>query len=227
MRRFSLLATALLLFQALANPARAQETGSILVTAAVGLYAPMSDLVNVEGIQLAPDQTATLSFGQEPSPALAVRIGRYFTPKLALEVELVYANTLTTVSAPVRSGGRPPLEQTLNSRVLEGSVTAVYEVFRPPFTPLGVFVLGGVGLVNRSGDFYDEGGVFFSSLDSQTTPALVVGTGFRYGIGQRFGIRFDVRDYISMYSLDLPGQELDSSLQNDLLLSTGLEVLVN
>ena len=71
--------------------------------------------------------------------------------------------------------------------------------------------------------FFDDGGGFLGELDSGIDPALVVGGGFRYGLSPMIGLRLDVRDYISSYGLSLEGQELDSQLQNDILISGGVE----
>jgi hypothetical protein len=84
------------------------------------------------------------------------------------------------------------------------------------------YVSGGIGIVSRSGDF-------FEGADDTSDIAGVVGVGLRYGLGPGWRIRFDVRDYISSFVNKELDELLDtgSKLQNDIMLTAGVEFFFN
>ncbi|MGD8700512.1 MAG: hypothetical protein PVJ43_14545, partial [Gemmatimonadales bacterium] len=92
----------------------------------------------------------------------------------------------------------------------------------PPLDPVAFYVSGGIGIVSRSGDF-------FEGADDTSDIAGVVGVGLRYGLGPGWRIRFDVRDYISSFVNKELDELLDtgSKLQNDIMLTAGVEFFFN
>lgn len=214
----------LLLSLGLATPAASQQTPTYTVTPLIGFYIPTSDLVSNQTLEqpATGQQLTAATFGQDAAVALGFRVARNLTPELALEIEFLYSSSDIELSG-VRPG-IDPVRRTSNARVIAWSAAAVFEIFRAPFTPLGIYLTGGLGLMDRGGDFFDDGGRFFGSLESGTDIGLTLGTGFRYGLSPRLSIRVDIRDYISSYSQSLAEQDIDSELQNDLWITGGLEL---
>ncbi len=207
---------------AAAHPGIARSQSTYIVGPWAGSYLPTTDLLSGQNLEQ-PESglPATISFGQEAGFAWGIRGGRTLTSRLALEGEFFYSRSNVALT-----GVRPGIDQISSTRdasVAALSANVLFEIFRAPFTPFAIHVLGGVGVVSRSGQFFDDGGGFLGELDSGIDPALVVGGGFRYGLSPMIGLRLDVRDYISSYGLSLEGQELDSQLQNDILISGGVE----
>ena len=213
---------------ALATPASAQEEGPVYtITPAIGFYIPTADLVSNQNVEHPlTGQQATVSFGQKAALVFGLRGSRTLSPKVALEVELQYTSSSIEVTG-FRTGIGPIEPTTYDARVITLGVDALWEIFRSPFTPLAAHLLGGLALTNRGGDFFDQGGGFSEQLSGGMDIGLIVGAGLRYGLSPRFGLRLEIRDYISSYRQSLEGQELDAQLQNDLFVTLGLDVIVS
>ena len=207
-----------------ASPAFCQEGGVLTLTPYLGVYLPAADLVRD---QIVPDpgplEPETFAMSQETGLALGLRASRTLSESLWLELELQYAVSAIQATATRREPFPEP-KRTLDARVITLGANVLWEVFRAPFTPFAIHLLGGVGLVNRGGEFFDEGGGFFESLDGGTDVSLILGTGVRYGLSPRLGLRFDIRDYLHSYTQSLPDGQFESETQNDLWITGGLEV---
>ncbi len=220
--------TALLLVLAAAGPALAQEQTTYAVTPFIGLYLPTADLVDNQTVPeaglLDPE---TLSQSQEAALAFGLRASRSLSSRLWLELEFQYAASAIQRTA-TRREPLPEPTITLDARVFTLGANVLLEVFRAPFTPLAVHVLGGLALVSRGGEFFDESGdldgELFDGLEGGTDIALIVGSGLRYGLSPRLGLRIDVRDYVSYYAQSLRGADFDSELQNELWVTGGIEL---
>ena len=208
----------------IANPASGQETPTYTIVPWAGVFLPTSDLASEQNIeQPVSGLPATVTLSQQTGPAFGLRGSRSLTARLAVELEAFLSLSEIELTG-VRPGIGPLTEPSRDAYVLVIGADIMYEIFRAPFTPFAVHVLGGAGVVIRGGDFFDEEGGFFSGMiDGGTSIAGVAGAGFRYGLSSRFGLRLDVRDYISSYSQTIDGQDLDSELQNDVVISGGLE----
>jgi hypothetical protein len=188
------------------------------------VYLPTADLVSN---QLVPDpgplQPETITMGQETSVALGLRASRTLSSKVWVEAELLFApSTITIVGTRQEPADRPT--QTKDARVIAFGANILYELFRAPFTPFAIHALGGLALVNRGGEFFDEGGGLFPAIEGGTDVAAILGLGARYGFSPKLGLRLDIRDYISSYAQKMPGGTLDSELQNDIWITLGLEI---
>lgn len=214
-----------LLLLGLVRPALAQEEGPVYtLTPSIGFYLPTADLVSGQNVeQPLTGQQATVSFGQVAGLALGIKASRSLSAKLALEIELQYTASQIELTG-FRTGIGPLEPQKFDARIITVAADALLEIFRSPFTPFAAHLLGGLAVVNRGGDFYDEGGGFFDELDGGTDIAALIGAGFRYGLSPRFGLRLEVRDYISSYTQSVSGRDLDAELQNDLFVTLGLDV---
>jgi hypothetical protein len=226
--RANVRSTALLLVIAAAGPALAQEQTTYAVTPFIGLYLPTADLV---GNQTVPEagllDPETMSMSQETALAFGLRASRSLSSKLWVELEFQYAASAIQRTA-TRREPLPEPTITLDARVFTLGANVLWEVFRAPFTPFAFHLLGGLALVSRGGEFFDEsadlGGELFEGLDGGTDIALIVGGGLRYGLSPHLGVRIDVRDYASFYAQPLGGADFESELQNDLWVTGGIEL---
>jgi len=215
---------ALLLTLAWAGPAAAQEETITSVTPLLGFYIPMNDLVESQAVpNPGPIDPETITITQEGGLVWGLRGSRTLSASVWLEVEIQYATSDVKITA-TRREPLPEPTMTGNGRVLTLAGNVLWEFYRAPFTPFGIHLLGGLALVNRGGEFFDEGGFFFDELDGGTSVAAIVGLGFRYGFSRRLGVRVDARDYISSYKQSLAGGDLDAELQNDIWITGGLEI---
>lgn len=223
--RTTLISAALLVLLAWPGSSAAQDEKLTTITPFLGFYLPTSDLVNNQPVpNPGPIDPDRVTITQQGGIAFGLRASRTLSGGLWLEAEVQYAISDVKIVATRRE----PLPQdtwTGGGRVLTLGANIHYEIYRAPFTPFGIHLIGGLAVVNRGGEFFDEGGFFFDgSLDGGTTIGAIAGLGARYGFTGRFGIRLDVRDYISSYSQSVPGGDFDAVLQNDLWISGGIEI---
>jgi hypothetical protein len=222
--RTTLLSVALLLV-AWPSSSAAQDEKLTTITPFAGFYLPTSDLVNNQAVlNPGPIDPDGVSITQQSGFAFGVRVSRTLTGSVWLEGEVQYAISDVKIVASRREP-LPEPEWTGGARVLTLGANVLWEIYRAPFTPFGIHLMGGLAAVNRGGEFFDEGGFFFSEkLDGGTTVAAIAGIGARYGFSGRFGIRLDVRDYISSYSQSVPGGDFEAELQNDIWITGGVEI---
>jgi hypothetical protein len=224
--RTTLISAAVFLLLAWPGSSAAQDEKLTSITPFVGFYLPTSDLANDrDPPKLDPLDLDAVIMAQQSGFAFGVRISRTLSGSLWLEAEVQYAISDVKISAERREPVPEP-EWTGGGRVLTLGANVLWEVYRAPFTPFGIHLVGGLAAVNRGGEFFDEGGrrYFDEELDGGTTVAAIAGIGFRYGFSGRFGVRVDVRDYISSYSQSVPGGDLDAELQNDIWITGGIEI---
>jgi hypothetical protein len=215
---------AFLLILAGAGPATAQDETMYTVTPFVGIFLPAADLVSDQVVpNPGPLDPERISMGHQAGLVLGVRGSISLGSRTWLEIEFQYASSDVKITA-TRREPLPEPTKTGGAHVLTLGADVFWELFRAPFTPFAIHLLGGLASVNRGGEFFDQGGRFFSALDGGTSVAAILGLGFRYGFSPRLGIRVDVRDYISSYTQSLPGGKLDSQLQNDIWITGGLEL---
>lgn len=189
----------------------AQSQLQVTVGGFGGAVLPASDLVDV----LIPEVGA-FSFGHKTGWNAGGRLAVWPTARFGIELEGAYVGSNVDVK-----GVLPPefvQDTTVSANMFMGSLNVMWAVIAPPLDPVAFYVSGGVGIVSRSGDF-------FEGSDDTSDIAGVVGVGLRYGLGPGWRIRFDMRDYISSFV----NQELDdllgtgSKLQNDIMLTAGVE----
>ncbi len=222
--RTTLISAVLLLVLAWAGPAAAQDEKYTTLTPFAGFYLPTSDLANNQAVpNPGPIDPETITITQKSGFAWGVRGSRTLSSSVWLEVEFQYATSDVEITG-TRREPLPEPTMTGGGRVLTLGANLLWEFYRAPFTPFGIHLLGGLAVVNRGGEFFDEGGFFFEQLDGGMNVAAIAGLGFRYGFSQRLGVRVDVRDYISRYTQSVPGGDLDAELQNDIWITGGLEI---
>ncbi len=180
-----------------------------------GAAIPTADLVDV----LFP-QVGAFSLGHKAGFTAGGRVAVWPTSRFGIEAEGAYVGSDVEVFGAARDTVGLT---TRGASFFVGSLNAVYAVLAPPLEPVALYLSGGVGLISRGGDF-------FTGFDDTSDIAGVVGIGLRYGVGPGWRLRLDVKDYISSFkneALDLlleAAGGTDSQLQNDLILSAGVEV---
>src|SRR5918995_7545508 len=132
--------------------ARAMACGSILLglqvssveaqglsfTPNIGVYIPTTELVKAASGE---------EFKQEMSITLGGRLGVALSKRLGLEFTGAYAPSDLKVTASGLS------DQSADANVFTGSGRVSYQLI-PLTSPVAFVVTGGVGVVNRSGEFY-------------------------------------------------------------------------
>jgi hypothetical protein len=223
--RTILISAALLALLAWPGSSAAQDERLTTITPFAGFYLASSDLVNNQAVpNPGPIDPDAISITQQSGFAFGLRVSRTLTGSVWLEGEVQYAISDVKIAASRREP-LPEPEWTGAGRVLTLGANVLWEIYRAPFTPFGIHLIGGLAAVNRGGEFFDEGGFFFSEkLDGGTTIAAIAGIGARYGFSGLFGVRLDVRDYISSYSQSVPGGDFDAELQNDIWITGGIEL---
>lgn len=191
--------TALGALALVAQPGSSAAQG-VSITPFIGYYAPLSDVIDESGINLGAQ--SALAFGgrltvQTPGP-------------WAVEGSVAYA------SAGVESGGA---EEDGNIMVL--SARALYRL--ASLGPMGSLHAGaGLAYVMRGGDFWDQ----FEDLGIEGVNDFggTLGLGAKFGLGPMMSIRVDLEDFIYSAKFNDDTDETEGKLQNDLLLSAGLNI---
>ena len=179
------------------------------LSAFLGGYLPANNLF--ESVRLGDtDQPIILNLGHKPGIAgggrLTVRLSRF-----ALEAEAGYV--VSDLDIPSAVADDVPGD----ASIFLGSLSVLYDLYRAPFSPLSIYLLGGGGLVARGGDFFD-------ALEGTTDLAGTLGVGLRFGLAPAVFLRFDLRDYISSWAPTAQdGFPFNSKLQNELIGTVAVE----
>ena len=217
MRRYNAAVFAFLL--ALAPSSLAAQT-TVGLSAFGGVYLPTADLF--DGV--VPIDTfgpSSLKFKQKMGWTLGARVAVWPSPRIGIEAEAAYVSSDVEGDFIVAVGGQlMPVSGTEKGNLFLGSLNFVYALIKPPLEPLAITVSGGVGLVSRGGDAWNN-------FEDTSDIAGVLGLGLKYGIAKALWLRFDLRDYISSFEEKnlsaVAIQGSGSKLQNDLLVVVGVE----
>ncbi len=180
-----------------------------------GAAIPTADLVDV----LIP-QVGAFSLGHEVGFTAGGRVAVWPTSRFGIEAEGAYVGSDVKVVGILAGFAA---DTSISANLFIGSLNAVWAVLAPPLEPVALYLSGGIGYVSRGGDF-------FTGLDDTSDIAGVVGIGLRYGVGPGWRLRVDVKDYLSSFKNEALDQQLQaaggagSQLQNDLVLSAGVEL---
>jgi hypothetical protein len=186
-----------------------------------GVYLSTADLF--DGVVPTRDfGTAALKFSQQTGFTVGGRVAIWPTSRFGVEAEAAYVGSDVEGTFLASVGGNlVPQSGKDDANLFLGSVSVVYAVIRPPLEPLSIYISGGVGLVSRGGDA-------FNNFDDTSDVAGVAGVGLKYGVARGTWIRVDVKDYISSFEEKaLSGAAVsggDSELQNDLLITASIEL---
>jgi opacity protein-like surface antigen len=176
-----------------------------------GAFIPTTDLSTQGSSSAADYKYLKLKTGWTVGGRAAI----WITPRLAIEGEGAYVGSNLEIFN--QEGGTVLADTSFTANMFYGSLNLMYLLIAPAFEPISVYLAGGVGFVGRSSSLYDS----TASLTSTSNVAGTLGLGIRYGVARSVLIRADIRDYI--YSYKEEQFSPDSKLQNDLLISAGVE----
>ena len=169
----------------------------------VGLYVPTTELVKAANGQ---------DFKQEISITFGGRMGIELTNRLGLEFTGDYAPGNLKISQAGFS------DQSQDANIFTGSGRISYQLV-PYTSPIAFLVTGGVGVINRSGAFYD-------GADKKTDIGGTVGASARFRLGSLLRLQVSAEDYLYKPKAEIPGfsPSDETKTQNDIHLSVGVGI---
>jgi Outer membrane protein beta-barrel domain len=169
----------------------------------IGVYIPTTELVKAASGE---------QFKQEMSITVGGRMGIFFTERLGLELTGAYAPSDLKVT---QSGFG---DQNEDANVFTGSGRLSYQLM-PYTSPIAFIVTGGVGVVNRSGAFYQN-------MQDKTDIGGTVGASVRFRVGSLLRLQLNAEDYVYKPKGDIPGFSPgdEKKTQNDVHLSVGIGI---
>jgi hypothetical protein len=201
MRRNTWVARTLCVGILLGGGARPLLAQRVSIAPNIGVYIPTTELVKAASGE---------EFKQEVSITLGGRLGIFFTQRLGVEFTGDYAPSKLKFSAAGASKE--------DANIFTGSGRVTFQVV--PFTsPIAFLVTGGVGVVHRSGDFYQN-------VDHKTDVGGTGGASVRFRLGKLLRLQLNAEDYIYKPKADIPGFATSDQkkTQNDIHLSVGLGI---
>ena len=197
--------------------ARAMACGSILLgsqvssveaqglsfTPNIGVYIPTTELVRAASGE---------EFKQEISLTLGGRLGVALSQRLGLEFTGAYAPSDLKITASGLG------DQSQNANVFTGSGRISYQLV-PYTSPVAFVVTGGVGVINRSGEFY-------ANVENKTDIGGTLGASARFRLGSLLRLHLSAEDYIYKPKAEIPGfgPGDEKKTQNDIHLSIGIGI---
>ena len=182
------------------HPLMAQR---ISIAPNIGVYVPTTELVKAASGQ---------DFKQEISITLGGRMGIQLGSRLGLEFTGNYAPGNLKIT---QSGFS---DQSQDANIFTGSGRISYQLL-PSKSPIGFQLTGGVGVINRSGDFYAD-------VANKTDVGGTVGASARFHLGSLLRIQVSAEDYIYKPKAEIPGfsPSDEKKTQNDVHLSFGVGI---
>jgi hypothetical protein len=183
-----------------ANPLAAQ---GISFAPNIGVYVPTTELVRAANGE---------QFKQEISLTLGGRLGIALGERLGLEFTGAYAPSDLKVTATGVS------DQTADANIFTGSGRVSF-LLVPYSSPVAFLVTGGVGVINRSGEFY-------SGVANKTDIGGTVGASARFRLGSLLRLQLSAEDYVYKPRAEIPGfgPNDEKKTQNDIHLSVGIGI---
>jgi len=182
-----------------ANPLAAQR---ISFAPNIGVYVPTTELVKAANGD---------EFKQEISLTLGGRLGIALGERLGLEFTGAYAPSDLKVTA---SGVGGPAQ---DANIFTGSGRVSFQLV-PYTSPVAFVVTGGVGVINRSGEFY-------SGIQNKTDIGGTLGASARFRLGSLLRLQVSAEDYLYKPRAEIPGfVSADKKTQIDIHLSIGIGI---
>ncbi|MFL5403193.1 MAG: outer membrane beta-barrel protein [Gemmatimonadales bacterium] len=169
----------------------------------IGLYIPTTELVKAANGQ---------DFKQEISLTFGGRMGIELSSRLGLEFTGAYAPGNLKIT---QSGFS---DQSQDANIFTGSGRISFQLV-PYTSPIAFLVTGGVGVINRSGAFYD-------GADKKTDIGGTVGASARFRLGKLLHLQVSAEDYLYKPKAEIPGfsPSDEKQTQNDIHLSFGVGI---
>ncbi|HET9466042.1 MAG TPA: hypothetical protein VFO71_10955 [Gemmatimonadales bacterium] len=169
----------------------------------IGVYIPTTELVRAATGE---------EFKQEMSITLGGRLGIALSERLGLEFTGAYAPSDLKVTATGLG------DQSQDANIFTGSGRVSYQLV-PYTSPVAFLITGGVGVINRSGDFY-------ASVEKKTDIGGTLGASARFRLGSLLRLQISAEDYIYKPKAEIPGfgPGDEKRTQNDIHLSIGIGI---
>ena len=179
------------------------EAQGLSFTPNIGVYIPTTELVKAASGE---------EFKQEISPTLGGRLGVSLGQRLGLEFTGSYAPSDLKITASGLG------DQSQDANVFTGSGRISYQLV-PYTSPIAFVVTGGVGVINRSGEFY-------SNVENKTDIGGTLGASARFRLGSLLRLQLSAEDYIYKPKAEIPGfgPNDEKKTQNDIHLSIGVGI---
>ena len=174
------------------------EAQGLSFTPNTGVYIPTTELVRAASGE---------EFKQEISLTLGGRLGVSLSQRLGLEFTGAYAPSDLKITATGLG------DQNQNANVFTGSGRISYQLV-PYTSPVAFVVTGGVGVINRSGEFYEN-------VDNKTDIGGTLGASARFRLGSLLRLQLSAEDYIYKPKAEIPGFDPsdEKKTQNDIQVS--------
>jgi hypothetical protein len=187
----------------LGSQVSSMEAQGLSFTPNIGVYIPTTELVRAASGE---------EFKQEISLTLGGRLGVALSQRLGLEFTGAYAPSDLKITASGLA------DQNQNANVFTGSGRVSYQLV-PYTSPVAFVVTGGVGVINRSGEFY-------ANVENKTDIGGTVGASARFRLGSLLRLQLSAEDYIYKPKAEIPGfgPSDEKKTQNDIHLSIGLGI---
>ena len=179
------------------------EAQGLSFTPNIGVYIPTTELVRAASGE---------EFKQEISLTLGGRLGVALSQRLGLEFTGAYAPSDLKITASGLG------DQSQNANVFTGSGRVSYQLV-PYTSPVAFVVTGGVGVINRSGEFY-------TNVENKTDIGGTLGASARFRLGSLLRLQLSAEDYIYKPKAEIPGfgPSDEKKTQNDIHLSIGIGI---
>lgn len=164
------------------------------VTPFIGAYLPLSDVAKEDDFGVDVKQNAGIAFGG--------RLTYQMQGNWGIEGEIAYSSSKLDFGDVEGDGGS----------VLFYGAKLMY--FFPSAGNFHWHAGGGLGMTSRGGDDWD-------GADDSSTFGGILNLGFTAPLSGMMKIRVDIEDYIGSIA---PVEDLDSQLQNDLLITAGVMI---
>jgi hypothetical protein len=182
------------------NPLAAQR---ISFAPNIGVYVPTTELVKAANGD---------EFKQEISLTLGGRLGIALGQRLGLEFTGAYAPSDLKVTPTGLAG------QSQDANIFTGSGRISLQLI-PYTSPVAFVVTGGVGVINRSGEFY-------SNVQNKTDIGGTLGASARFRVGSLLNLQISAEDYVYKPRAEIPGfgPNDQKKTQNDIHLAVGIGI---
>ena len=181
-----------------AYPLQAQR---VSIAPNIGVYIPTTELVKAASGQ---------EFKQEVSITLGGRLGFFFGQRFGVEFTGDYAPSKLKFTSTGTSKE--------DANIFTGSGRLSYMLL-PWSSPVAFMLTGGVGVINRSGEFYQD-------VDKKTDVGGTFGASARFRLGKLLRLQLTAEDYVYKPKAEIPGFAASDQkkTQNDIHLSLGLGI---
>ena len=212
-------------------PARAQLGGKFVVTPYVGAYLPSTDIAKVN--LAVPGSSLDASLKHQASAAFGANASYWINDRFAIEGGVLYSRSDVKTAIAVNDNGDVTAGSASNhANVWLGSTKLMVQLL-PQESSFNLRFGIGPAIIARSGSAFTSGDII-NKYTGLTDFGAAMSLCSRLALTPNLGLRIRLENY--MYKAKLDGQDVlgpgqnfsfDSRMQNDLVLSAGLQLFLN